>query len=51
MAIFGIGFRIVLVALAVLFERIGSFLRESRLVQRFIASPPEDLEERLSREA
>lgn len=47
MGVFGAGFRILLVALAVLVERIGSLFRENPLFRRFVASPPEDLEQDL----
>ncbi len=44
MGVFGAGFRILLVALAVLVERVGALLRDNPLFRRFVASPPEDLE-------
>lgn len=58
MTIFGMGFRIALIAVAVLLERIGSFVRRLPLeelarhpaVRRFLASWPDGLEEHLRRE-
>lgn len=55
MTIFGMGFRIALIAVAVLLERIGSFVRSMPLgalahhpaVQRLLASWPDGLEEHL----
>lgn len=58
MTIFGMGFRIALIAVAVLLERVGSFVRRLPLgelahhpaVQRLLASWPEGLDEHLRRE-
>lgn len=58
MTIFGIGFRIALIAVAVLLERVGSFVRRMPLgalahhpaVERLLASWPEGLDEILRRE-
>lgn len=47
MSIFGIGFRMLLVALAVLVERVGSILRDNPLVRSFLASPPDGVEDDL----
>lgn len=45
MTIFGIGFRLVIFALALVLERVGGFLRENPFLRRFVSSPPDGLDD------
>ena len=51
MTIFGLGFRFLLIAFAVVLERVGTLLRELPWVQRVIGSPPGDLPDWMDRDA